>query len=105
MHRPATEAELEAVVDLGLIEEPKEDWMFPIPEPAPMHTDCVDPRAKAGYSDLSPASFVVPLDRKRYPTYELALARFEQLKELRGLKEVRPPFHTAQFWCWRVVSR
>lgn len=61
--------------------------------------------APIGYSE-APMTFVtVPLSKERYPKFEQAEARMNELLELRNLKVVGFPFYDARNWVWRCIQR
>ncbi len=47
---------------------------------------------------------IVPLCRKKYPEFEQAAARLEELIQLRNLSVSGQPFYTARYWCWECVA-
>lgn len=59
------------------------------------------PKWLVGYSTKPVATRVVPLSRKKYPTPELARARFAELQQRHGWRVVEQ-FNTARHWCWRI---
>lgn len=61
--------------------------------------------APIGYSEKTMNTVIVPLSKKKYPEFEQAAARMQELLELRKLKVVGHPFYDARNWVWECIQR